>query len=44
MDANGRISKSNFEDFYKDISAGIDDDANFELMMKSAWQIGDADC
>ena len=28
-----------FEDYYKDVSAGIDDDDYFELMMRNAWRI-----
>ena len=28
-----------FEDYYKDISASIDDDDYFELMIRNAWHI-----
>ena len=33
------ISMEEFEDYYKDISASIDDDVYFELMIRNAWRI-----
>ena len=30
---------SEFLDYYKDLSVGIDDDDYFELMMRNAWHI-----
>jgi len=39
QDADGIITLSEFEDYYKDVSASIDDDAYFELMMRNAWHI-----
>ncbi len=39
LQADGRVSLEEFEDYYKDISASIDDDDYFELMMRNAWHI-----
>jgi hypothetical protein len=36
---DGLVSPEEFEDYYKDVSAGIDDDDYFELMMRNAWRI-----
>lgn len=33
------VSLAEFEDYYKDVSASIDDDDYFELMMRNAWHI-----
>ena len=33
------ITLAEFEDYYKDISASIDDDDYFELMIRNAWRI-----
>jgi hypothetical protein len=38
-DSDGLITPEEFEDYYKDVSAGIDDDSYFELMMRNAWRI-----
>jgi hypothetical protein len=38
-DKDGLITPEEFEDYYKDVSAGIDDDSYFELMMRNAWRI-----
>ena len=35
----GKITLSEFLDYYKDISASIDRDDYFELMMRNAWHI-----
>jgi Ca2+-binding EF-hand superfamily protein len=34
---DGVVSLQEFEDYYKDISASIDDDDYFELMIRNAW-------
>ncbi|KAJ1433327.1 hypothetical protein B484DRAFT_360090, partial [Ochromonadaceae sp. CCMP2298] len=36
---DGLVSPEEFEDYYKDVSASIDDDDYFELMMRNAWRI-----
>lgn len=36
---DGIVTIEEFEDYYKDISASIDDDDYFELMMRNAWHI-----
>ena len=38
-DKDGLITPEEFEDYYTDVSAGIDDDDYFELMMRNAWRI-----
>jgi len=39
QDVDGIITLSEFEDYYADVSASIDDDDYFELMMRNAWHI-----
>eukprot|EP00595_Chromulina_sp_UTEXLB2642_P002354 CAMPEP_0196767968 /NCGR_PEP_ID=MMETSP1095-20130614/42183_1 /TAXON_ID=96789 ORGANISM="Chromulina nebulosa, Strain UTEXLB2642" /NCGR_SAMPLE_ID=MMETSP1095 /ASSEMBLY_ACC=CAM_ASM_000446 /LENGTH=108 /DNA_ID=CAMNT_0042136885 /DNA_START=915 /DNA_END=1238 /DNA_ORIENTATION=- len=39
QDNDGIVSYEEFEDYYKDVSASIDDDTYFELMMRNAWHI-----
>ena len=36
---DGLVTPEEFEDYYKDVSASIDDDSYFELMMRNAWRI-----
>jgi hypothetical protein len=36
---DGIVTREEFIDYYKDISAGIDDDDYFELMIRNAWHI-----
>ena len=38
-DCDGTVTLDEFEDYYKDISASIDDDDYFELMIRNAWRI-----
>ena len=38
-DKDGVVTYEEFEDYYKEISAGIDDDEYFELMIRNAWRI-----
>ena len=33
------VSVEEFEDYYKDVSASIDRDDYFELMIRNAWKI-----
>lgn len=39
VDRDGRVSAEEFEVYYKDLSASIDDDDYFELMIRNAWHI-----
>jgi len=34
---DGKVSPAEFEDYYKDVSASVDDDDYFELMIRNAW-------
>ena len=34
---DGKVNLAEFEDYYKDVSASIDDDDYFELMIRNAW-------
>jgi len=36
-----RVTKEEFEEYYNNISACIDDDRYFELMMNNAWKLGE---
>jgi len=38
-DVDGIVSYEEFEDYYKEISASIDEDDYFELMIRNAWRI-----
>jgi hypothetical protein len=38
-DADGIVTLDEFEDYYKEISASIDDDDYFELMIRNAWRM-----
>jgi hypothetical protein len=38
-DGDGSVSYKEFEDYYKGVSASIDGDDYFELMMRNAWRI-----
>eukprot|EP01033_Poteriospumella_lacustris_P003086 gene3086-2262_t len=38
-DHDGQVTLDEFEDYYKEISASIDDDDYFELMIRNAWRI-----
>jgi Ca2+-binding EF-hand superfamily protein len=37
------VTKEEFEEYYNNISASIDNDQYFELMMNNAWKINDGD-
>ena len=36
---DGKVTRNEFENYYKNISASIDNDDYFELMMRNAWHI-----
>jgi hypothetical protein len=36
---DGQITEKNFEEYYANVSASIDDDDYFELMIRNAWHI-----
>jgi calcyphosin len=38
-DNDGTVSYEEFEDYYKELSASIDGDDYFELMIRNAWRI-----
>jgi len=39
QEADGIITLSEWEEYYRDISAGIDNDDEFELLIRNAWHI-----
>lgn len=39
LEADGVVSRAEFIDYYKDVSASVDDDEYFELMIRNAWHI-----
>merc|ERR1711948_113091 len=39
LDHDGCITKKEFLEYYKNVSASIDDDDYFELMIRNAWHI-----
>ena len=38
-EVDGKVTQSDFENYYANISASIDDDDYFELMIRNAWHI-----
>ena len=36
---DNKVTYEEFEDYYKDVSASVDTDDYFELMMRNAWHI-----
>eukprot|EP00947_MAST-08B_sp_MAST-8B-sp1_P005632 g5632.t1 len=39
VDKDGIVTREEFEEYYANVSASIDDDDYFELMMRNAWHI-----
>lgn len=39
LQADGTVHFAEFEDYYKDVSASIDDDEYFEAVVRSAWKL-----
>jgi hypothetical protein len=39
VNKDGKVTIQEFEEYYKDISASIDTDDYFELMIRNAWHI-----
>ena len=37
------VTKEEFEEYYNNISASVDNDQYFELMMNNAWKINEGD-
>jgi len=36
---DGKVSEAEFIDYYTDVSASIDEDDYFELMIRNAWHL-----
>ena len=36
---DNKVTLAEFEDYYKDVSASIDEDDYFELMIRNAWHL-----
>lgn len=39
QDKDGIITREEFYDYFRDVSASVDTDEYFEAMMKSAWKL-----
>eukprot|EP00360_Condylostoma_magnum_P000519 CAMPEP_0168315678 /NCGR_PEP_ID=MMETSP0210-20121227/12260_1 /TAXON_ID=40633 /ORGANISM="Condylostoma magnum, Strain COL2" /LENGTH=80 /DNA_ID=CAMNT_0008290633 /DNA_START=1340 /DNA_END=1579 /DNA_ORIENTATION=- len=39
LEKDGQVTVEEFEDYYKDISASVDNDDEFELIVRNAWHI-----
>ena len=39
IDRDGKITREEFEDYYANVSAVVDDDSYFQLMIWNAWQL-----
>ena len=39
LEKDGKVSQQEFEEYYKNVSASIDNDDYFELMIRNAWHI-----
>jgi Ca2+-binding EF-hand superfamily protein len=43
VDKNGKVTYAEFSEYYANLSASIDDDDYFELMMRNAWHMSGGD-
>lgn len=39
VDKNGKVSRSEWNDYYAAVSASVDNDEHFILIMKNAWKL-----
>jgi len=39
LERDGAVTLAEFEDYYEGVSASVDKDDHFELMMKRAWKL-----
>ena len=39
IEKDGQVTQDEFVDYYKDVSASVDGDDEFELMIRNAWHI-----
>jgi Ca2+-binding EF-hand superfamily protein len=40
---DGKVTRQEFENYYSNLSAGIEDDQYFEFMIRRAWNLGNGD-
>lgn len=42
LNRDGEVTAEEFEDYYANVSASVDDDAYFQLMMWNSWNLGES--